>query len=75
MRIGKGTVIMDERIETFITSLSYYEQINLLISYYMSNDADLTRVEAYERAIIHYTDENLLAYSLSSIVSFGPVSR
>ena len=66
---------MDERIEKFIASLSYYEQINLLISYYMSNDADLTRVEAYERAIINYTDENLLVYSLSSIISFGPVSR
>ncbi|MEY4664321.1 hypothetical protein [Weissella cibaria] len=66
---------MNEKIEKFVNSLTYYEQINLLMSYYMSNDAKLTRIEAYEQAIVHWGDDNSVQKSIETMIALGPTSR
>lgn len=66
---------MNEKIEKFVNSLTYYEQIHLLMSYYMSNDSALNRVNAFKKATIHYGDEHILSKSLESMVSMGPTNR
>lgn len=66
---------MNEKIEKFVNSLTYYEQINLLMSYYMSNDANLSRTNAYEQAIVHWGDDNSVQRSVEAMISLGPISR
>lgn len=71
----KKHLTTDEFINDFINQLSYFEQINLLMSYYMANDANLTRVDAYEKATIHYFDDEVLTHSLRHMIFLGPTSR
>lgn len=66
---------MNEKIEKFVNSLTYYEQINLLMSYYMSNDAKLTRIEAYEQSVVHWGDDHSVQKSIETMISLGPTSR
>lgn len=73
--IISGEIFMNKSIESFVKQLTYYEQINLLMSFYMSNDATLTRTEAYERAVIHWGDDNLVQKSIETMLSLGPTNR
>ncbi|MGK4144674.1 hypothetical protein AB0X56_05280 [Weissella paramesenteroides] len=66
---------MNTEIKNFVNQLTYYEQINLLMSYYMANDSSLTRVEAYNNAIIHIFDDDIMVNSLASLISMGPTNR
>ncbi|TOZ04122.1 hypothetical protein DIS14_08325 [Leuconostoc pseudomesenteroides] len=60
-------------ITDFAKSLSYFEQINLLITIFQSEN-QISRKEAYERALVQVADEKFIEYKLKQIIQMGPIT-
>lgn len=52
---------------------TYFQMINLMITYYMANDQTLSRKEAYEKATVEWSNEKNKTYIIESIFNLGPV--
>lgn len=64
-----------DNISAILALLSYPETINMLITYHLANDAKMTRGEAYELAIVEYSENSIIRAALSNIIDFGTTDR
>ena len=58
-------------ISSFINSLDYFEQINLLITFFQANEG-LSRKEAYSEALDKISEEGFIEYRLKQAIKMGP---
>lgn len=56
-----------------INKTTYFQMINLMITYYMANDHGLSRKEAYEKAIVEWSDKENKKNIIESIFNLGPI--
>jgi len=58
-------------ISSFVSSLDYFEQINLLITFFQA-DEGLSRKEAYSEALDKVSEEGFIEYKLKQAIKMGP---
>lgn len=58
-------------ISNFVNSLDYFEQINLLITFFQA-DKGLSRKEAYNEALDKVSEEGFIEYKLKQAIKMGP---
>lgn len=58
-------------INSFVNSLDYFEQINLLITFFQA-DEGLSRKEAYSEALDKVSEEGFIEYKLKQAIKMGP---
>lgn len=58
-------------INSFVNSLDYFEQINLLITFFQA-EGGLSRKEAYSEALEKVSEEGFIEYRLKQAIKMGP---
>lgn len=61
-------------VSEFVDGMTYNQQINFLISFYMANNQKLSRPEAFEKATLEWENE-ITKKCLTQMLELGPVLR
>lgn len=62
----------DEKIKQFIADMSYWQQLNLMITYYMITTKQ-SREDCYEEALVNVGNNENVEYALKSMLNIGPI--
>ena len=62
----------DEKIKQFLSDMSYWQRLNLMIAHYMITTKQ-SREECYESALDNVTDVEKVEYALESMINIGPI--
>lgn len=63
---------MDDNIKQFISHLTYWQKMNLLITIFQA-DNHVNRDEAYEKSLDVVTDDEQVFYQLDKMLGIGPI--
>ncbi|MBZ1511514.1 hypothetical protein J6K67_06220 [Leuconostoc mesenteroides] len=63
---------MDDNIKQFISRLTYWQKMNLLITIFQA-DNHVNRDEAYEKSLDVVTDDEQVFYQLDKMLGIGPI--
>ncbi|WP_188351083.1 hypothetical protein [Leuconostoc pseudomesenteroides] len=63
---------MDDNIKQFISRLTYWQKMNLLITIFQA-DNHINRDEAYEKSLDIVTDDDQVFYQLDKMLGIGPI--
>lgn len=63
---------MDDNIKQFISHLTYWQKMNLLITIFQA-DNHVNRDEAYEKSLDIVTDDDKVFYQLDKVLGIGPI--
>ena len=62
----------EEKIKQFISDMSYWQRLNLMIAHYMITTKQ-SRQECYESALDDVCDNEKVEYALESMINIGPI--
>ncbi|MCI1689135.1 MAG: hypothetical protein LKI50_01965 [Leuconostoc mesenteroides] len=62
----------EEKIKQFISDMSYWQRLNLMIAHYMITTKQ-SRQECYESALDYVCDNEKVEYALESMINIGPI--
>ncbi|MCC7668917.1 MAG: hypothetical protein ABF709_05035 [Leuconostoc pseudomesenteroides] len=62
----------DEKIKQFISDMSYWQKINLMIAHYMITTKQ-SREACYEDALNSVSKDENVEYALQSMLNIGPI--
>ncbi|MFL2089009.1 hypothetical protein ACEN4H_03780 [Leuconostoc mesenteroides] len=63
---------MDDNIKQFISRLTYWQKMNLLITIFQA-DNHINRDVAYEKSLDIVTDDDQVFYQLDKALGIGPI--
>lgn len=63
---------MDDNIKQFISSLTYWQKMNLLITIFQA-DNHINRDVAYEKSLDIVTNDDQVFYQLDKALGIGPI--
>ncbi len=60
-----------KQIEQFIENLTYWQKINLMMSYYMTTSS-FNREDCYDRALDNVSKDDEVIYAFEKMINLGP---
>lgn len=63
---------MDDNIKQFISHLTYWQKMNLLITIFQA-DNHINRDVAYEKSLDIVTDDDQVFYQIDKALGIGPI--
>lgn len=60
-----------KQIEQFIENLTYWQKINLMMSYYMTTSS-FNREDCYDQALDNVSKDDEVIYAFEKMINLGP---